>query len=181
MAVQGKQQATGAASAGQERGMGSPELGKPQSTHEGRTDRGQDLTGQVTEAGRDVASHSMQAASDGARSATESYRQEISSGLHSLADGLRETGGRLRDDGSANSISSAGSHYLETVANKVDDLSGYLERQDLTGLLRDFRGFARRNPTMFVGGAFALGFAISRVVRSGSGSSAHRSYDRARL
>lgn len=177
MAVQGKQQTPEVSPRGPERAVGSAQQRSPQRAGNGDSD----LKDKVSEAGRDVASHSMQAASDKARSTSESYKQEISSGLHSLAEGLRETGGKIRDDGTDNTIASTGSHYLETVANKVDDLSGYIERQNLTDLLRDFRGFARRNPTMFVGGAFALGFAVSRVMRSGSSPRSSGSYDRARV
>jgi len=56
--------------------------------------------------------------------------------------------------------------YTETLSQQVEKLSGYLERQDLSGLMSDVERFARRNPAIFLGGAFALGILAARFLKS---------------
>jgi hypothetical protein len=73
--------------------------------------------------------------------------------LHGSADQLRENEPRLAD------AASAAARYLQSTAER-------LHEQDLKGLARDASGFARRNPAVFLGGAVAIGFALSRLVKA---------------
>ena len=125
------------------------------------------LAGKAQESGREILSRSVQAVGDRTRATTDSYMQEVSTGLHALAEGLRQTGSSVQGTGFDQPLSNAGARYLEGLAGKVEDLSGYLERKDLTAIYGDVRVFAREHPAVFVGGAFALGFAVSRLLKSG--------------
>ena len=126
------------------------------------------IAGKAQESGREIVSRSVQAVGDRTRATTDSYMQEVSTGLHALAEGLRQTGSSVQGTGADQPLSNAGARYLEGLAGKVEDLSGYLERKDLTAIYGDVRVFAREHPAVFVGGAFALGFAVSRLLKSGS-------------
>lgn len=130
---------------------------------------------QVQETGKDIATKSLGAIGEKTRSTTEGYRSDISGGLHMLAEGLRQTSSTFnKGEAHDKPLSSAGARYIGDLAEKVEGVSGYFERMDTTALLRDVKGFAKRNPTVFVGGAFALGFAVSRLIRSSTAASPTR-------
>jgi hypothetical protein len=50
----------------------------------------------------------------------------------------------------------------------VERLGGYLRQRDTGQIVTDLEGFARRQPMVFAGGAFALGMLAVRFLRSGS-------------
>ena len=129
---------------------------------------------QVQETGRDLASKSLNAIGEKTRSTTEGYKSEITGGLHTLAEGLRQASASFNEQADDNAISSAGARYIGDLAGKIESVSGYFERKDAADLLQDVKGFARRNPTVFVGSAFALGFALSRFIRSGAAAPSTR-------
>ncbi|MDI1241096.1 MAG: hypothetical protein PSX80_04160 [bacterium] len=136
---------------------------------QGREEEG--VLSQVQESGKDIASKGLQAISDKTRSTTEGYKSELTGGLHTLANGLRQTSSSFRTGGEQNALASAGAKYIGDLADRIESVSGYFERKDATDLFRDVKGFARRNPTVFVGGAFVVGFALSRVIRTGASAS----------
>lgn len=125
-----------------------------------------DVVGQVQETGRELASRSIDAIGGRARAATSAYKTDITSGLHTLADGLRQTSSTFMDAAEDKPLSTAGARYIDDLASKIENVSDYFERKDPADLVRDIKVFAKKNPAIFVGGAFALGFAISRLARS---------------
>ena len=56
--------------------------------------------------------------------------------------------------------------YGEKAANSLDRLSTYIREQDPQRLLNDMQNFGRRQPVLLLGGAFLLGFAGARLIRS---------------
>jgi ElaB/YqjD/DUF883 family membrane-anchored ribosome-binding protein len=62
--------------------------------------------------------------------------------------------------------------YVDTAANQVERFGGMLREQDVNQLIDATEQFARRRPALFLGVAFALGFAATRFLRSSSQSSA---------
>ncbi len=56
--------------------------------------------------------------------------------------------------------------YSESVASQVEQFSRYLEKKDLRDVANDVERFARRNPAVFLGGAFALGLLAARFLKS---------------
>lgn len=132
------------------------------------------VLGQVQESGKELASKSLSAIGEKTKIATEGYKSEITGGLHTLAEGLRQTSSTFQRESEDSTLASAGGRYLGDLADKIESVSGYFERKDATALIRDVKGFAKRNPTVFVGAAFAAGFALSRVIRSGMADSQTR-------
>ncbi len=76
---------------------------------------------------------------------------------------LRETGQQLRKQGQG---SVAG--YADQAADQVERVSGYLRETDVDEIVDEARGFARRRPGVFLGGAVALGFLATRFLKSTS-------------
>ena len=82
-------------------------------------------------------------------------------GLGSVAHALRHTGEQLRQQDEESLP-----RYIETAAEKLDSLSGYLRGRELQDVAADVENFARREPALFVGGAFALGLIGGRFLKS---------------
>lgn len=65
----------------------------------------------------------------------------------------------------------------ETVAESIDRVSSYLTERDPGDLADDLEQFARRQPAMFLAGAFAVGVLAARFLKSsapGSGETGSR-------
>jgi hypothetical protein len=58
------------------------------------------------------------------------------------------------------------SRYILQAADQVDNLAAFLNNRDVGDLLQEVEGFARRQPAVFVGGAFALGVLGARFLKS---------------
>lgn len=52
------------------------------------------------------------------------------------------------------------------LAEKVDDFAGYLQNKSVDELAGDITTYAKQNPQVFVGGAFVLGLALARFLKS---------------
>lgn len=119
---------------------------------------------EVGQAAKDALGH----VKENATSAIDDKKANIAQGLTSVADTLRQVGDSVKPPAGepANKVAELTTQYTETLSQQVEKLSGYLERQDLRGLMSDLEGFARRNPAVFLGGAFALGILAARFLKS---------------
>jgi hypothetical protein len=81
-----------------------------------------------------------------------------------VAQALRQTGQHLREEGAQPTLAT----YADRGAEQVERLGGYLRQRDTGQIVTDLEGFARRQPMVFAGGAFALGMLAVRFLRSGS-------------
>jgi hypothetical protein len=96
----------------------------------------------------------------------ESQKGKATESLSSFAQALRQTSESLQTQNQA-PISGA----LNQAAQRVDGVSTYLQQSDVTQLWREAENFARRKSAWFLGGAFALGMAASRFIKSTAPSS----------
>lgn len=111
-------------------------------------------------------------AKDKAVSLIGEQKTHLAAGINSIADSIRQIGEQLGNDGEHNPIASLAGKYGDSIAGQVERFSQYVEVSDLKEVARDVEQFARRNPAVFVGGAFALGVLAARFLKSsGSGQS----------
>lgn len=115
---------------------------------------------------KETATGAIETVKEKAASVLDEQKQLITSGLSSVAGELRKAGGSLRGGDEKNYLAQQAAHYGENLAGKVEDFSGYLERASLKDLTRDLENLARRQPTLFVGGAFAIGVLAARFLKS---------------
>jgi hypothetical protein len=80
--------------------------------------------------------------------------------LESVASALRHTSQQLGTQDSP--ITS----YVSKAASSVDSVSNYLQTRTLSQLIGDAEGFARREPAIFLGGAFFAGLLGGRFLKS---------------
>lgn len=103
----------------------------------------------------------MGIAREQATSQLATQKVRVASSLGTLATALQDASRQMQDgDGAA----MAG--YVETAAGQLDHLAKILDEQDVEQLLKATEQFARRQPALFLGAAFALGFAAARFLRS---------------
>lgn len=81
--------------------------------------------------------------------------------LGTVAETIREVSNKLQESGNP----TLGS-YLNRGQQMVERFSDYLKNKEVPHIARDVRAYAHRNPTMVVGGLFALGFVAGRFLRS---------------
>jgi len=60
--------------------------------------------------------------------------------------------------------------YADRVAGQVDQMATYLQQSDPAKVLHDIEDFARREPGLFLVGAFAMGLLGTRFLKSSSRS-----------
>jgi hypothetical protein len=90
-------------------------------------------------------------------------KDRATEGLGQVAQALRQTGQQLRDQQQEGI-----GQYAEMAADQVERFSGYLKGQDIHQLVGEVESLARRQPALFVGGAFMVGFFLSRFLKSSS-------------
>ena len=87
--------------------------------------------------------------------------------LATVADAVNTLSDQLRQ---GNQALLAG--YADRVAGQVDQMATYLRQSDPAKVLHDIEDFARREPGLFLAGAFAMGLLGTRFLKS-SGRSAN--------
>jgi len=90
-----------------------------------------------------------------------SQKDAATGSLNSVAHAFRQTGEQLRDNDQVGIAD-----YVERAAGQVEHFAGYLSKRDIRGLAQDTEQFARREPALFLGGAFALGLFAARFLKS---------------
>jgi hypothetical protein len=98
---------------------------------------------------------------DQANARLNSQKDRALDGLGGVTQAIRQTTQSLRDQ------------QHDTIARYVDQLTGHVDRitenlrqKDVGELIHDAQRLARRQPALFVGGAFALGLLAARLLKS---------------
>ena len=115
----------------------------------------------MAERARDRAGDAADTARDKAESAASRQKMKATGQLESISSALRQTSGSLRDTDQGTIAD-----YAERAAQQVDRLSEYVRTRSLGDLIDEAEQFARREPALFLGGAFLIGIAGSRFLKS---------------
>jgi len=98
-------------------------------------------------------------------------KQKASETLGSVAHALRQTSDQMRNGDQA-----AIGDYATKAADQVERLSGFLRDRDVNDILRETEQFARRQPALFLGGAFVLGLIGARFLKSSNQNTRRANY-----
>jgi hypothetical protein len=124
---------------------------------------------ELLEEGREKVEELGQAAGDMARNRADQQLERVVDGIRIFAEVLRQGGEDL--SGERRQYRS----MLNTVADRAEGASRYLQDRDVQSVTRDVRRFARENTPLFLGGAFALGLLGARFLKASSDEA--REYD----
>jgi hypothetical protein len=122
--------------------------------------------GGILDKAKETASGTYDAVATKATNKIEERKGELSTGLKTVADTFRKTGSELRTAPHTTPLTDLTARYSGTAANQIEKAARYFERHDVRAMMRDAEGFARRNPAIFLGAAFALGMLAARFLKS---------------
>ena len=97
------------------------------------------------------------------REQMEQAKNRVADQAEQLADAVESTANELESNGDG-----AVSGYGRSLASMMRQLAGGLRENDIEMFARELAGFARRNPGACLAGSVALGFGLSRVMKSSS-------------
>lgn len=110
---------------------------------------------------KEKASEAKQVARRKAEELTDRGTRAASQRIEGYTRALRAAGDTLEDEGEGQA--GTGLHGL---ADQLERAQDYFDRKDFQGLVGDTEGLARRNPELFLAGAYAAGILIGRFLRS---------------
>lgn len=98
---------------------------------------------------------------DQATAQLNTQKNKATDGLGSVAHAVRDTTQRLRQENH-----DTVARYVEQAADQIERFSTRLKDRDVGELVNDAQRLARRQPALFVGGAFAVGLLGARFLKS---------------
>lgn len=115
-----------------------------------------DLKEQVTEQAHGLAEQAQEVA--------ESQKGRLAEGATEIAEALHHASAGLRAD-----HQQTVGNYADALAGQVEKVAQFLQSRDVPTMAREVSGFARRQPALFLGGAFTLGIVAARFLKSSGG------------
>jgi hypothetical protein len=103
----------------------------------------------------------MDKVKDGAVSQLNTQKDRATDGIGSVVQAVRQSTQQLRDQ-RHDTIA----QYVDEAAAQLERFSNALREKHIGELLDDAQRFARRNPALFIGGAFAVGLFSARFFKS---------------
>lgn len=128
---------------------------------------------------KETASTAYETVSEKAVTKIDEKKSTLTDGLSNAADTIRQAGESMTTTGGGTAFAEKASQYTNTAAGKIEDAARYFENHDARAMMRDVEGFARRNPAVFLGVAFATGVLLSRFLKAGSTSTSSTGNNRA--
>lgn len=134
-------------------GFGSRQGGTPSGSQEASlVDRARDAAGDTTARVRDQLEGQIGTA-----------QHRAADGLGDVARALRRVGDELRSESEQ---TGPAPRVLEEVAGRLERASQYFGRANVRDVLHEAESLARREPALFLGGAFVLGLLGARFLKS---------------
>jgi hypothetical protein len=118
---------------------------------------------QAFEQAKEKVSEAGGKAADTAKVQLSDRKDQVADGIGTVASALRRTGEQLRSEDTG-----FVGDYVNKAADAVSNISQHLRENDLDQLMREAEDFAKREPTIFLGSAFALGVIAARFLKSSS-------------
>jgi ElaB/YqjD/DUF883 family membrane-anchored ribosome-binding protein len=98
---------------------------------------------------------------EGANTQLSTQKNRATDGIGSVAQAVRQTTQHLREQ-QHDTIA----RYVDQAADQLERVSERLRQKDVGELLQDAQQFARRQPAIFIGSAFAIGLLGARFLKS---------------
>lgn len=159
---------SGTKKAGKKQGGAEASQSGGDGSHENGGD--QDLLQQAKETTGEVVNQVQQRAGSQFNRQKETAANELSN----VANAVRRFGESLSSEGNG-PIARYAAEYGDKAAQSLDRLTNYIREQDPKQLLDDVQNFGRRQPVLLISGAFLLGFAGARLIKSSLDAGSQRS------
>lgn len=137
--------------------MANKGFGSDHPQNRGPSDDINRMAGEAGEAGRDT----IGAAQGRIRSLLETQTGRAADQLGSVANALHKAAEQLNEENNGTAA-----HYAGQAADRVEQVADMLRNSTMDDMVGQVERFARRQPEVFVGAAFAVGFLFARFVKS---------------
>lgn len=120
----------------------------------------------LAEAGREAgesAAHLAERATELGIGQADRGREQAATGVEQVADSIRRVSLDIQAEQPA--IADA----AETAAEQAERIARYLRETEAREIIGTVEDMARRQPLVFLGGAFVLGFVAARFIKAGGG------------
>lgn len=128
-------------------------------------DQVKDQAAQMTDQVKDQAGKVTDKAKEQATTRVEEQKERAAQGIAGFADTLNQVSGSMRDQNPAMA------NLADTAATRLEDFATSLRDKDINQIMSDVEDIARRQPAMFIGGAFLAGVVAARFLKSSGGMS----------
>ena len=153
-------------------GNGVTSLQSPDGGNEDLGAKAKDAADSIVTQAKATAGDAYHAVADKASAAIDTKKSEFSVGLIGVADTVRRISDTISGGETQNGVTEYASQYVGTAAKKIEGVAEYFDGADLKKMAGDAESFARRNPAIFLGAAFAVGVLAARFLRSSPPSDA---------
>ena len=113
------------------------------------------------EKAREAASQAQQKLGEQLRLSVDTSKGRAADTLDILSQALTQSGQQLRTDNLG-----PASQYVDRAGEQLRRASDYLRNTNVDEIVRNTEDFARRQPAVFVGGAFFLGLLAARFIKA---------------
>lgn len=103
-------------------------------------------------------------------SRVDEQKNRAADGLGGIADVIRNAGNELRNE------NETVAQYVDMASDQLRRFANNIRQRGVSEMLEDVDRFARRNPALFIGGAFLIGIGVARFLKASSERSSDRSY-----
>jgi cell division septation protein DedD len=131
---------------------------KPQQPAVGAAETAKNVVNDATQSASEIASQLVDKAKSAMGTRLTSRTSKSAVQVSNLAGALRQAQGQLEGDFAG--------PYLSKAADGLERFSSLLETSDAREMARNAEEFARKQPLLFLGGAFAAGVMASRFLKS---------------
>lgn len=128
---------------------------------QGGAEAGHSTTREMTDKAKETAGQVVEQAGQQVSSRIAVQKDRAAQGLGTMAHALRQTGDQLRDQDQIGMTD-----YINRAASQVERLGDYLRQKEVRELVDDVERYARRQPALFLGGAFLAGLLAARFLKS---------------
>jgi hypothetical protein len=118
---------------------------------------------------KEQASQATDRAQQQAKSQLATRKNEAAGSLTDVSQAVSQVGSQLRQN-----EHDTLAQYADMAAQQVDRFASYLREHNVNEVLDEVQGLARRQPALFLAGAFALGVLGARFLKSSSPESGRR-------
>ncbi len=103
-------------------------------------------------------------------SRVDEQKNRAADGLGGIADVIRSASSELRSENEA--LAS----YVDAASDQMRRFADQIRERGVADMLDDVHQFARRNPTVFIGGAFLVGLGMARFLKASADRGGMRHY-----
>jgi hypothetical protein len=139
------------------------------STSQSTGDKVKEKASQVTDQAQQAASQATDRAQQQAKSQIATRKEQAVGNLTDVSQAVSQVGSQLRQNDHDTLA-----QYADMAAQQVNRVASYLRERNVNEILDEVQGAARRQPALFLAGAFALGVLGARFLKSSSPQSGSR-------